>query len=117
MVDAVKLMFSNYSNFKGRTSRHDFWFAILGYFIMALIVGFVAGFISGITGGGKEITTTITGIFELVTILPLISMEVRRLHDVNKAGWWIFIETIPIVGAIILLIFFCSASVDENNRY
>ncbi len=53
----------------------------------------------------------------LVILVPGISMCARRLHDVNKTGWFMLIELIPVVGTIILLIYLASASVDEGNKY
>lgn len=115
MVQATKALFTNYANFKGRTSRRDFWLAYLGYIILTVLVSFVAGFISGLLD--TEILSFIPTLFSLVFIIPLLAMEIRRLHDVNKSGWWLFISFVPLVGSIILLVLFCSASVDENNNY
>ena len=116
MVEATKKMFSNYANFKDRTSRRDFWLAILGYFLLSFCVGIIAGILSGITGN-ENMTKICTTIWEIATIIPSISMEVRRLHDVNKSGWWLFISAVPVVGQILLLVWYCSASVNENNNY
>ena len=50
-------------------------------------------------------------------IIPMWTLEVRRLHDINKSGWWLLISLIPAIGFIILIIFFATASVDEGNVY
>lgn len=115
MVESTKKMFTNYANFKGRTSRRDFWLAYLGYILLSFIIGFVSGFIAGLLD--LESLSIIPTIFTLATFIPLLAMEVRRLHDINKSGWWLCISFIPLVGTIILLVFLCSASVNENNKY
>ena len=114
MIEATKKMFQNYATFKGRTSRSDFWWAMLGYLLLAFVIGFVAGLIAGIT---QIDISFIPGLYTLATIVPLLAMYVRRLHDINKSGWWVCISFVPFVGSIILLVFLCSASVNENNQY
>lgn len=115
MVEATKAMYTNYANFNGRTSRRDYWMGILGYFLLCLAVSFVAGIINGVTK--SSIGSTLLSLFSLASIIPALAMEVRRLHDVNKSGWYICIAFIPIVGSILLLIQLCTPSVNENNNY
>lgn len=118
MIKATKDMFSKYNVFTGRTSRADFWWAVLGYFILSFIVGFIGGFVFTIAGINSENASNIISIiWSLATLLPVLGMEVRRLHDINKSGWFIFISLIPLVGSIILLVFFCLPAVNEGNKY
>ena len=115
MIEATKKMFQNYANFNGRTNRHDFWLAMLGVILLAAAVGFCAGIVAVIIR--VDISTITSVIVNLATIVPLLAMYTRRLHDINKSGAWIFISFIPLVGSIILLVFLCMPSVDENNQY
>ena len=117
MDKALKDMFFKYAVFKGRTSRADFWWAILGYLILNFIFGFVVGLVSSLLGESSGFVYSILSIWYLVTFLPLLAMEVRRLHDINKSGWYIFISLLPMVGSIIMIIFFCQPTVNENNHY
>lgn len=112
MVDAVKLYFSNYFNFKGRTSRRNFWLAVLGI----IIIEFVLGFVCGLVGVDEKTSTLISSILSLALFIPNLSIEVRRLHDINKSGWWLLL-CLTGIGAIVILVFFCLASVDEGNRF
>lgn len=114
MVEATKKMFTNYANFNGRTSRRDYWLAILGYFIISFVLGFISGLIFGTD---KGVTSIVSIVFGLATIIPMLAMDVRRLHDINKSGWFLLLEFIPLVGSIILLVFACMPSVNENNNY
>ncbi len=118
MVEATKKMFQNYANFSGRTSRGDFWWAILGYFLLSMVVGFVLGFVLGLVGVDSAKASSIAGsVWGLGTFLPSLAIEIRRLHDINKSGWWVLISLVPFVGGIILLVFMCSPSVEEGNNY
>lgn len=115
MINAVKEMFSKYCVFSGRTSRANFWWAVLGIFILTFIVGMIAMAIGGSTESNGYIL--ITSIWSLVLLLPTLGMQVRRLHDINKSGWYWFLNLIPLVGGIILFVFFCLPAVDKDNSY
>ena len=118
MVEAVKEFFTKYATFSGRTSRKNFWLAILGIWLISLVLGFVCGFIGGLLGdSAATVLGFIPTIFALAIIIPSIAIEVRRLHDINKSGWFIFISLIPFVGSIILLVFMCLPAVNEGNNY
>src|SRR6056300_11665 len=106
--DAVKSFWSNYSKFKGRSRRSEYWwiqlFLVLTNLAVAaidlvLMNGDVERFIAN--GGGGIVGL----VWILVTIVPALAVLVRRLHDTGKGGWWALIGFVPIVGAIILLVF------------
>jgi len=107
--DAVKLGFANYVNFSDRASRSEYW-----YFLLFYNIGVLAG---------VAIDTWIIGLpiiawtFILATILPLLSVSVRRLHDLDRSGWWVLLDLVPLVGWIILLIWFCTKGTDGPNRF
>jgi uncharacterized membrane protein YhaH (DUF805 family) len=111
MVEAYKRFFANYANFKGRSTRSDYWWVVL----CNIIIGFVLGFLDGLLG--TEIFYIISYIYDIVILIPGIAISVRRLHDINKSGWYCLIALIPFVGSIILLIYMCTASVNEGNQY
>ena len=108
MIDAVKNeFFGKYADFSGRTNRKTFWFAILGVWIAMFVLSFVLGFIGGLLG---DTATSITGILviilELALVIPSLAIQVRRLHDIGKSGWWILLGLVPF-GGIVLLVFYC----------
>jgi len=118
MLNALKEMLFNFCNFSGRTSRRDFWLAVLGVFIISLILGYGGGFVLSLGGvDPSKASAMISSPWALITLLPILSMQVRRLHDINKSGWWILINFLPIIGSFILLVFFCMPSVRQGNRY
>lgn len=122
MIESYKKFWTNYFNFKDRTTRKDFWLTFLCYLILAFLVGFVAGIVGSMAGAVTDdnafsIGKVIGLIFGLLHAIGIIAMVVRRLHDINKSGWWYFIMLIPIIGSLILFIFEVMPSVTENNNY
>jgi uncharacterized membrane protein YhaH (DUF805 family) len=105
---AISSGFSNYINFSGRACRSEYWFWILFYFIGALVTGGIDAAI------GMSITS---GLFGLAVFLPNLAVSIRRLHDLDRTGWWIFISLIPIIGWIILLIWYCTKGTEGPNRF
>ena len=107
MVEATKKAYiENYANFSGKTNRADFWWAVLGVFLLSMVVSIVGGMIFGNQNG----TNILSSIWSLVTLIPGLALEVRRLHDIGKSGWWILIGLIPIVGFILLIVWYCQPS-------
>ena len=113
MIDAFIKFIKNYFNFKGRSTRKDLWFVVLDIFIIAIIIGFIVGPLQL----EEKIVDLILEVYSLLLIIPMFSLEIRRLHDINKSGWWILLSLIPGVGTIVLLVFYCTPSVNENNKY
>lgn len=113
MKDAYVNALKNYVNFKDRTSRSGYWYYVLANFIVAFLLGFVCGLLHV----GQNVQLAVSSLYSLAVLLPGIAITVRRLHDINKSGWFYFIGFIPLVGTIILLVWLCTASVDENNQY
>lgn len=106
--DAVKFGFSNYVNFSDRACRSEYWYWVL-FAIIGAIVTYIIDHVIGL-----PVTNTI---FTLATFLPGLSVGIRRLHDLDRSGWWILLFLIPLVGAIILIIWFCSKGTDGPNRF
>lgn len=107
-----RAIIENYCNFNGRASRSEYWFFALFNFI----ISFVLGFLTGLTGGATFLTV-LTYIISLALLLPGLGLSVRRLHDINRSGWWVLIGLIPLVGAIILIIWFAKESDPVENQY
>lgn len=107
-VDAIKAGFSNYVNFSDRACRSEYWYWVL----FIVIAEIVANIIDALIGLG-----IVSTIFGLGTILPSLAVAVRRLHDLDRSGWWILLSLIPLVGAIILIIWYCSKGTEGPNRF
>lgn len=100
----------NYCNFSGRASRSEFWWFYLFNIILSAVIGIVFCW-------SENAMNIATGLVNLALLLPSLGLAVRRLHDINKSGWWIFISLIPIIGWILLIVWYCKDSQMEPNEY
>ncbi|MDM7860909.1 DUF805 domain-containing protein [Alteromonas sp. ASW11-36] len=98
-----------YAVFSGRARRKEYWMFFLFNFIIAFALGFVEGLMGspGIVGA----------IYSLAILIPAIAVGVRRLHDTGRTGWWMLIGLIPIIGPIVLIIFFVQDSDEGDNQH
>ncbi len=113
---AITSVLTNYANFQGRAIRSEFWYWALFYFLLTLAIDFVSFVVHGIPviHGLVAIISVLVGLFLLV---PSLAVEVRRLHDLDKSGWWLFISFVPLVGFIILIVWFCTPGTPGANRF
>jgi uncharacterized membrane protein YhaH (DUF805 family) len=110
-TEAISAGFSNYVNFSGRASRSEFWFWVL----FSVLVQIVAQIIDGVVFGFGSMSP-ISSLASLALLLPGLSVSIRRLHDTDRSGWWVLLFLIPLIGAIILLIWYCSRGTPGPNR-
>jgi uncharacterized membrane protein YhaH (DUF805 family) len=101
--DAIRTCFIKYVDFTGRASRPEFWYFIL-FVVIAEICLFIASRPLGIA-------------FIVACILPRIAVAVRRLHDIDRSGWWLLIGLVPLVGWIVLIIWYCTMGDEHANRF
>ena len=87
----------------------------LWYFIL---FGIIVGGIANIVDYGLfHHAAVFAFLIELLLFLPNIAVQVRRLHDLDRTGWWLWIFLVPLVGAILLLVWFCTRGTDGPNRH
>ncbi|MGO9781146.1 MAG: DUF805 domain-containing protein [Streptosporangiaceae bacterium] len=108
--EAVRGAFGHILTFRGRASRSAFWWFVLLQVIAYLVVGFITN------------RSSVAGtILDILVGIPLwlagLSLTVRRLHDANHTGWWWWIGLVPIVGWIVLLVFYLVPGTPGPNRY
>jgi uncharacterized membrane protein YhaH (DUF805 family) len=107
---AIREAMSNMFTYRGRASRSAFWWFALLEIIAYLVVGWIS-----------DVSTVAGIVLDIVVGLPLvlagISLSVRRLHDTNRTGWWWWIGFVPVVGGIILLVFYVLRGTPGPNRY
>ncbi|WP_439135720.1 DUF805 domain-containing protein [Pseudomaricurvus sp.] len=104
-----------YAVFSGRARRKEYWFFALFNIIASIILAFVDamfGTFDPTTGVG-----TLGIIYSLAVLLPAIGVCIRRLHDTGRKGWWLLLALIPLIGAIVLIIFFVQDSSPGENDY
>ena len=98
MMEACKMFWTKYAQFEGRSRRTEFWWSYLMVFVINLLLGW-------------------TFIIPLACVIPMIAVSVRRLHDIGKSGWYYLLCLIPIVGTIVLIIWFCQEGNIGRNEY
>ena len=104
-----------YAVFSGRARRKEYWF----FALFNLIISFVLGFIDGLVGtfSLEAGIGLLGGVYALAVLLPGIAVSVRRLHDTGRTGWWLLIALVPLIGAIVLLVFMLLDSKPGSNQY
>lgn len=126
-IDAVKNCLGKYVVFSGRARRSEYWWFALFILIVSLMAGIIdlaLGFGTVATQvGDRSFATTaessgpVGALTTLALIAPAISVGVRRLHDADRSGWWLWISLIPLIGFIVLLVFFLQSGTSGANRF
>ena len=100
-VDAVKICFVKYADFRGCAPRPEFWWWFLFTVVASLAL--------------QVISYNLSAAFTVATFLPCVAVGARRLHDIDRSGWWQLLYFFPIVGWIVLIILWAQAG--KQNRY
>jgi uncharacterized membrane protein YhaH (DUF805 family) len=108
---AIASGFANYVNFQGRASRSEYWY----WTLFAVLVSIAANFVDGVLlmTSGFAVVSTLVG---LGLLLPGIAVAVRRLHDIDRTGWW-FLIAFTIIGLFLLIYWDCVKGTDGPNGY
>jgi uncharacterized membrane protein YhaH (DUF805 family) len=112
----VSVLKNDYSNFSGRARRSDYWWFGLvfsGLGVLGVILSVVLGAVSEALG---LIVLGLLGIAYIGVFIPAIAISIRRLHDINKSGWWLLISFVPF-GSIVLLVFYFTDSDRTANKF
>jgi uncharacterized membrane protein YhaH (DUF805 family) len=106
---AISAGFVKYVNFRDRACRSEFWY----WTLFNIIAGSVAAIIDLMLNDEQ----LVSGLFALVTIIPSFAIAVRRLHDLDRAGWWYLIGFVPVIGMIVLLVWYAAKGTDGPNQF
>lgn len=119
--NAVGLGFQHYFDFKGRSTRSEYWWWLLFVVLAGIaltIVDMGIGTFNYESGDGL-----LSGLFKLATLIPGLALGARRLHDINKSAWrllvWLsFLLIIPMIIPVIVLLVWAARQGDNGtNRY
>lgn len=99
-MEAVQRSVSNYFNFSGRASRSEFWYVMLFFAAVSFLLGLI------------NVSDIVFSLWTLSTIVPLLSVAARRMHDTNRSGWLQLASWFTPVGTIIAILWFCEPSRD-----
>lgn len=100
--ESIKVCFSKYADFDGRATRSEYWWWFLFVFLATLATGIVNDMLSSL--------------FSIAVLLPNLAVGTRRLHDIDKSGWFQLLWIIPILGWIVL-IYWAAQEGKERNRF
>ena len=121
MQTAVKTVLGKYATFSGRAPRSEFWWFTLAVIILSLIVSVIDGAVLapllGFEAFADEAGEPLRMIESLVLLLPSLAVAVRRLHDIDRSGWWYFLIVIPIIGPLVLLYWYIQPGTDGSNQF
>ncbi|KUR75422.1 DUF805 domain-containing protein [Novosphingobium sp. FSW06-99] len=142
-MDYVVMPYRRYADFLGRSSRKEYWL-----FVLFEVVVFVAVFVAVVPtmmvslGSSRDalleilsgafftrlpvyakVCLVLFGLFVVVTFIPSLALQVRRLHDQNRSGWFLLLGFIPggtiisRLGNLVLLVFMCIKGTRGPNRF
>ena len=112
---AIRLAFQNYAVFSGRSTRPAFWYFYLFTIIVAIGFSIIQGALGD--GGLGSFVGILYLIWSIALILPNLGLAVRRLHDIDRTGWWILIAFVPLVGVIVLIVFWATPGTQGDNKH
>lgn len=107
--DSISSVLTQFATFTGRASRPEFWWFMLFCFLVSLVSSVIDAALFGV-----EIVTTILG---LALLVPQLAVGARRLHDLDKSGWWQLLILVPVIGWIVLIYFFVQPGQASVNRF
>lgn len=107
--EAISSGLSRYIDFNTRSSRSEYWFWVL----FVILLSIVAGVIDSIIFDAPILRSLVT----LGLLIPGIAVGVRRLHDIDRSGWWYLIALIPLIGALVLIYWFVQPGTAGRNEY
>ena len=114
-MDWYLKVLKNYVGFSGRARRKEYWMFTLVHLLVLIglvIVDGVSGTLDAVTGLGL-----LSGIYSLAVLIPSLAVSVRRLHDRDKSGWWLLLALIPLIGAIVILVWTVMEGESGDNRF
>lgn len=112
-LQAIRVALSKYAVFSGRARRSEYWWFWLVIVIANVLTASLDAWIFDVPWGQYRL---FSAVLVLALVLPSIAVSVRRLHDTNRSGWWYLIGFLPIIGGIVLLVFYVQDS-REPNRF
>jgi uncharacterized membrane protein YhaH (DUF805 family) len=124
-MDWMLLPYRRYFEFSGRSRRREYWMFALFYMLVFIVIETVFGvpqtvtmsnaFSYGVFANGTG--TTVGNLFWLASIIPGFAVSVRRLHDIDRSGWWMLLWFVPFLGWFTLFIFYCLDGTAGSNQF
>lgn len=112
-AEAISTCFSKYATFSGRALRSEYWWFALFNIIVSVVLNLLVQAI----GPESAVLNLLAIVVGLGLFLPGLAVSVRRLHDIDKSGWWLLVGLIPLIGIILMVIWFCTKGSVGENRF
>lgn len=106
---------SRYARFSGRASRAQYWYFFLAVLLLNVALALLELVFSESVLG--DLVELLSSVFLLFVLIPSVSIGVRRLHDVNRSGWWYLLILVPLIGPLVLLYWAIQAGDAGSNAY
>lgn len=100
--ESIQTCLQKFADFNGRASRSEYWWWVLFNLLVSAAVSLALG-------------PNLASFVSVALILPSIAVAVRRLHDVNRSGWFLLLGLIPLIGGLIILYWMVQASQGPNQ--
>ena len=114
MVSAFKnVVMNNYANFDGRLGRAEFWW----FYLMDTLIAVAIAVVTAMIFQSAKAVYIAVGAYSVILLLPMLSAEVRRLHDIGLSGWWLLVALIPYLGGLMILIFLVMPPKPTGERF
>ena len=111
-TQAISSGFQNYVGFSGRAARSEYWY----WTLFAILVSIVTGVLDLLIFPNLEFISPLNSLAGLALFLPGLAVTIRRLHDLDRTGWWVLL-VLTVIGIIVLLAWFCMRGTVGPNRY
>lgn len=114
VTDAIRTCFAKYAQFHGRARRPEFWWFVAFLFVLNSVAAVVGGLFPG---SDLNAFVSVNTLVVAVTLLPALAVGARRLHDVDRSGWWQLLMLVPIIGVIVLIFWWVRPGDTGDNRF
>lgn len=108
---AITVCFEKYVTFSGRAARPEYWYFVLFTAVVDLVLSVFGSVALGL------VASILQAVFALAVVLPSIAVGARRLHDIDRSGWWLLVGLVPLLGQLILIIWFVTPGTPGTNRF
>ena len=117
LFEAFGTCFRKYAVFSGRARRSEYWLFCLANILLAIVLSLLTLVLTKVSQTAVMVAYGLSCLFSLVMFLPGLAVMVRRLHDTDHSGAAVLLLFVPLVGPIILLVWYCRDGTPGPNRY
>jgi uncharacterized membrane protein YhaH (DUF805 family) len=106
-----------YAVFGGRARRKEYWYFVLFNIVVGIVLAWIDALFGTVISSSHIGLGLLSSIYGLAVLIPSLALTIRRLHDIDRTGWWILIGLVPLIGAIVLLVFAVLDGTKGSNQY